>query len=226
MFSIVQRNPQYVVVNKHPGIAVQDERQGPGLLSKMKQQLAIDSLYPTHRLDKETSGLIVLATTPEANRQISMQFEQRQVEKYYCAISAKKASKKQGWIKGDMVKSRRGAWKLLRSKNNPAITEFKSFAFMPGLRGYLVKPHTGKTHQIRVALKSIGAPILGDPLYTTGEQSCDSDRMYLHSCGLGFYFDGVEQRYVSLPDQGQHFKTCAFLQTLLRYLSEDETRFG
>jgi len=61
-----------------------------------------------------------------------------------------------------MLKARRGAWKLARSKESPALTEFVSTSLGQGLRLFLLRPYTGKTHQLRVAMKSLGAPIIGD----------------------------------------------------------------
>ena len=83
-------------------------------------------LYPVHRLDKVTSGLVLLARDTEANRELSMAFAERKVEKAYLAISDQKPLKKQGWVKGDMIKGRRGAWMLTRSQDNPAVTRFVS----------------------------------------------------------------------------------------------------
>ena len=61
-----------------------------------------------------------------------------------------------------MQKARNGAWKLCQSKENPAITRFESVSCEPNLRLFILKPQTGKTHQLRVAMKSLGSPILGD----------------------------------------------------------------
>ena len=70
-----------------------------------------------------------------------------------------------------MAKSRRGMFKLMRTLHNPAITQFFSYSTGSKQRLYLLKPHSGKTHQLRVALNSIGASIFGDPLYTSSKAS-------------------------------------------------------
>ena len=102
----------------------------------------------------------------------------KQMHKYYVALSARKPSKKGGRVVGDMDRSRRGQWKLLRTADNPAITAFVSQAVASGdtsdmasLRAFLLKPHTGRTHQIRVALKALGSPILGDPMYAAAKDT-------------------------------------------------------
>lgn len=103
-----------------------------------------------------------------------------------------------------MAKSRRGIWKLLRSQNKPAISQFFSFSLGHGKRLFLVKPHTGKTHQIRVALNSIGAPIMGDPYYN---HSSIADRGYLHAFALRFIFNQHTYQYLLPPTQGIEYKT-------------------
>jgi tRNA pseudouridine32 synthase/23S rRNA pseudouridine746 synthase len=205
MYHVVENNPEFVVVYKKPGTSFHSESGEPGLFETIKQMERFPALFPVHRLDKVTSGLLLMAKTPEINRQLSDAFRQRQVQKYYLAISAKKPIKKQGLIKGDMTPARRGAWKLLTTQENPAITQFFSKSVSAGRRLFIVKPHTGKTHQIRVALKSIGAPILGDGLYGDSIQSEVCDRCYLHAYSLAFSFGEKNYRFTELPREGEFF---------------------
>ena len=180
-FSLVDEQPDFVVLDKAPGVSFHSD-DGAGLVVQAAQSLGYP-LYPVHRLDKVTSGLIVLAKSSETAAELTRLFTSHQVEKFYLALSFAKAQKKQGWIKGDMAPSRRGAWKLLSSQQNPAVTYFisKGFEDLP-FRAYLLKPFSGKTHQIRVALKSVGAVIAGDELYGAD----NADRVYLHAYALRF----------------------------------------
>lgn len=123
-YRIVYHGEDFLVINKSPGMPVHGDGQSPGLLSLIKTREGLTSLYPVHRLDKVTSGLLVFALNDTCNRSLSMQFEARTIEKYYLALSHKKPKKKQGKISGDMERARRGAWKLLASQNNPALTRF------------------------------------------------------------------------------------------------------
>jgi tRNA pseudouridine32 synthase/23S rRNA pseudouridine746 synthase len=189
-------------VNKPPGIGFHDEENQQGFFNQVKSTLSLDELFPVHRLDKMTSGLIIFAKNKIAASQFQQLFENRMIEKYYLAISDKKPSKKQGLIKGDMEKSRRGTWKLLRSQNNPAISQFFSFGLTQGKRLFIVKPYTGKTHQIRVALNSLGSPIIGDPNYYS---SSHSDRGYLHAFSLRFEFNEKKYQYVNTPKIGLEY---------------------
>jgi len=209
MFKIITQTDDFVVVAKSAGINFHDEEQhGGGLFSQvkkqMKNQFAVTELYPIHRLDKMTSGLILFAKNLNSAQVFGKLFEAHKVEKYYLAISDKKPTKKQGWIKGDMAKSRRGMFKLLRSMDNPAITQFFSYRIANKQRLYLLKPHSGKTHQLRVALSSIGAPIIGDPLYNS---SSVADRGYLHAYALRFNFLGTLYQFILPSDEGEYYLT-------------------
>ncbi|MFT6255233.1 MAG: tRNA pseudouridine32 synthase/23S rRNA pseudouridine746 synthase [Granulosicoccus sp.] len=197
MYSIVAENEHFIVVNKHVGVCVHSEPDEVGLLVQMKQDLQLEQLLPVHRLDKVTSGLLLCAKTSAAASELSQLFQNRQVEKYYLALSDKKPKKKQGLISGGMERGRRGSWKLSQSKDNPAITQFFSYGLGDGNRLFLLKPKTGKTHQLRVALKSIGSPISGDRLY--GHPLSLPKGIRLHASILSFEYQGEYYRYVDFP---------------------------
>jgi len=162
--------------------AAQDDVDG--IVSLLRKQTGYHQLHLCHRLDTGTSGCLCLAKNAHTAAIIGNAFASRQVSKYYLAISVDKPKKKQGTIIGDMKNRRGGQFMLLKSKDNPAVTQFFSQSAKPGIRGFIVKPYTGKTHQIRVALKSIGAAILGDTLYGGAK----SDRLHLHAGWLTIPF--------------------------------------
>jgi len=113
------------------------------------------------------------------------------------------------------VRSRRGTWKLTRTTKNPAITRFFSYPLGGGLRLFLLRAYTGKSHQLRVALKSIGAPVMGDPVYHKKEKRDKGpDRGYLHSYAIRFQFKGKIYQFVSKPDIGEYFTNELFTQIL------------
>jgi tRNA pseudouridine32 synthase / 23S rRNA pseudouridine746 synthase len=200
-FTLLDQQPDFVVLNKAAGLSFHSD-DGAGLVVLAAAQLGYP-LYPVHRLDKVTSGLIILARSGGAAARLTALFTAHQVEKYYLALSATKPAKKQGWVKGDMAPARRGAWKLLSSQQNPALTYFISQGFdtLP-FRAYLVKPYSGKTHQVRVALKSNAAAILGDELY----QGASADRVYLHAYALQFTLADQLYQYVQIPQHGVHYQ--------------------
>lgn len=203
-FTLVDANDDFIIINKAPNINFHDEGDiGAGLFNQVKKSLKLDELYPVHRLDKMTSGLVIFAKNQATAAQFQKLFSHHNVEKYYLAVSDQKPKKKQGLIRGDMAKSRRGMWKLLRSSKSPAITQFFSHSIASGIRGFIVKPHSGKTHQIRVALASIGAPIMGDSLYAKSA----SDRGYLHAFALRFQLHDKHYAYSCVPKIGEYFLT-------------------
>lgn len=200
---IVQNHDCFVVALKPAGTNFHSEKEA-GFVVQVSEQLG-QPLFSVHRLDKMTSGLLILAKNPEAAAEFTRLFENREIEKYYLAISLRKPKKKQGWIKGDMTKARRGDYKLLTTMENPAITQFVSCALRPHERFFLIKPHTGKTHQIRVALKSLGSPIAGDERYAAAEEARKEDRGYLHAYALRFRLEDEEFRFVVPPEEGERF---------------------
>lgn len=217
VFEIVKDHSDFLIVYKKPMVSFHSEDGTAGLFETVKRVQGLDELYPVHRLDKVTSGLLVMAKNAATNHALAEQFRNRQVEKFYLAISAKKPKKKQGLVRGDMSPARRGAWKLLPSQENPAATQFMSSSISAGKRLFIIKPHTGKTHQIRVALKSVGAPILGDQLYAD-VASCEFvDRVYLHAYSLGFQLHGHNYRFTEIPREGEEFLCAAFGDCLAAY---------
>ena len=212
---VLFENTDLIIVNKPIGIAMHDatneadvrediaENGEPekidGIVTRLKKQLAVTELHLCHRLDTGTSGCLCLAKNAAVAGEIGELFSSRRVSKYYLALSSQKPKKKQGTIMGDMKNRRGGQRILLKTTENPAITQFFSSAAKPGTRGFIVKPHSGKTHQIRVALKSIGAPILGDTLYG-GEAS---DRLYLHAWHLQLPLSSGELAVTAPFDKGE-----------------------
>lgn len=211
---IIGQTADFVVLNKPAGLSFHSE-DGPGLVVLAEQQLG-EKLYAVHRLDKVTSGLIMLARSSNAAAELTRQFSQRQIEKFYLALSEHKPLKKQGWVKGDMQPARRGAWRLTSTQQQPAVSYFVSQGYQElPFRAFLLRPYTGKTHQLRVALKSQGAPIIGDTLY--GANS--SDRVYLHAYALALEYAGVRYQFRVLPNSGEAFAALVALGLPEQWLS-------
>ncbi|WP_263530367.1 TIGR01621 family pseudouridine synthase [Marinomonas sargassi] len=190
----------YWIINKSEGVSFHHESNEAGLIQALSEAFPEQSFYPVHRLDKMTSGLLIVACHKKAAALFGSIFENHEIEKRYLAFSIRKPKKKQGTIAGGMEPSRRGQWKLTQGKDNFAITQFFSAAHQGG-RAFIVRPLTGKTHQIRVALKSIGSPILGDSRYG-GEAA---DRGYLHAYALSFDWQGERKHYICPPISGDIF---------------------
>lgn len=201
LLEIVFEHHDWLIALKPAGMNFHSEEGELGFVVQLEKQVNL-KLWPVHRLDKLTSGLLVLAKSKESCRVLSEMFAQRLVEKYYLAVCSSNMKKKQGLIKGDMAQARRGAFKLLKTLDNPAITQFLSVSLLPGYRLCLLKPKTGKTHQLRVALKSLGSPIEGDALYGGNT----ADRLYLHSYVLGFEYKNEVYKFQKMPEPSHLFE--------------------
>ncbi|GAB4819452.1 hypothetical protein N2152v2_006498 [Parachlorella kessleri] len=167
----------------------------------------------SRRLDTVTSGALVLARDKHTAGLLARDFRLKRVVKYYVALSDRKPSKKMGSVVGDMQKGRRGSWMLARTCHNPAVTRFVSAAVpgrRPGLRGFVLRPETGQTHQLRVALKSLGAPVLGDGRYGQAERARLEDRGYLHCAAMRFQTPGGPVQVVCQPLEGLEFQSLEF----------------
>ena len=199
----VFENNDFIILSKPAGVNFHSEGEA-GFVVQISEHLGI-SLFPVHRLDKMTSGLVILAKSSDVAAQFGKMFENREIEKYYLAISLRKPKKKMGWVKGDMSSARRGDYKLLTTIENPAITQFISCALRTHERFFLIKPHTGKTHQIRVALKSLGSPIAGDERYAQADIARTEDRGYLHAYALRFTLNNELFSFVVPPNRGERF---------------------
>ncbi|MDR9830418.1 TIGR01621 family pseudouridine synthase [Vibrio sp. FNV 38] len=217
MFDIVFESSDFVVINKHPNVSVHKDDGDTMLVEEVAKHIECANLYLIHRLDKMTSGLLLLAKHSKAASELSALFARREVEKYYLAIADKKPKKKQGLVCGDMTRSRRSAWKLTQSHDNPAVTQFFTTSADAGQRLFLCKPYTGKTHQIRVAIKSVGSAIAGDPIYNPSSQQ---DRGYLHAYSIGFAYQGQDYRFTvdpSAQSSGELWKSDAVIQAIAEW---------
>jgi tRNA pseudouridine32 synthase/23S rRNA pseudouridine746 synthase len=198
---IVFDHSDFVVVNKPININMHSENGIAGIVPILCEQLNFPKLWLAHRLDKVTSGLLILAKNAEAAALFGMMFSTHGIQKYYLAIASKKPKKKQGAIVGDMRRTRDGKWALTPDTTNPAMTQFFSQSVAQSQRLFILKPHTGKTHQIRVAMKSLGSPILGDAAY----KGSTADRTYLHAYALTFNYKGKQVSIKCMPEQGEYF---------------------
>jgi tRNA pseudouridine32 synthase/23S rRNA pseudouridine746 synthase len=138
-----------------------------------------------HRLDMDTSGLILFARTPEAQRNLSMQFEKREIEKAYVAVVEGVIEKKVGMVDFPMRKDmeQRLPPKHLIDcvRGKKAVTEWKVLERGACTTRVALFPKTGRSHQLRVHMESIGFPIIGDPIY--GQPA---ERLMLHAETLEF----------------------------------------
>jgi tRNA pseudouridine32 synthase / 23S rRNA pseudouridine746 synthase len=195
---VLYETDRILIINKPCGISHHNDDGkettnsvgNTGVLQLLRQQRSEkkERLWGVHRLDKVTSGILVLAKDPEMASMLSQSFAHGRIQKIYFGVSAKKPKKKkQGWVAGGMVRSRRETWMLTKdTTTNFAKTRFFTAGMSNMSSGRTTRtrseydtyygprtaimflPYTGKTHQLRVAAKSVGIPLMGDPLYESG----------------------------------------------------------
>jgi tRNA pseudouridine32 synthase/23S rRNA pseudouridine746 synthase len=195
MLRVVCETHGVLAIYKPAGLSFHSEGDSPGVMPLVRAMQASGAigyggrLRAVHRLDRPTSGLLLLAKTSEAADVLSGALRERSLAKYYVALSDRKPLRRQGRVRGEMVKARRGSWRLTRSlDNSPSLTHFTSEplpTLLPDpLHAFLLRPVTGQTHQLRVALKSLAAPVLGDERYAHAPTARQSDRAYLHAAAI------------------------------------------
>lgn len=185
-----------VVAAKPAGLLAVPGR-GPHLADCLAAR--VQARYPdariVHRLDMATSGLMAFARGREAERQLSIAFQQRQVEKEYLAVVAGCPHEAAGRIELPLIADwpRRPRQKVDFELGKPSLTLFRVLAAGPGAATRLVlTPVTGRSHQLRVHLAAIGHPILGDELY--GPPEAGATRLMLHACGLALPHPATGER--------------------------------
>lgn len=154
----------------------------------------VQDRFPTarivHRLDMATSGAMVMALNDQVHRLLSIRFEQRKIEKRYEAIVAGLLTNEQGQIELPLITDwpNRPKQMIDHQRGKPSVTCYRVLSHDREQNSTRLEllPLTGRTHQIRVHLKSIGHPILGDRLYADDETRCRSRRLLLHSTYLFF----------------------------------------
>ncbi|MBC8312589.1 MAG: RluA family pseudouridine synthase [Candidatus Marinimicrobia bacterium] len=181
--NIIFEDDYLAVINKpsglvvHPGSGNWSGTLLNGLVHHFNNLSHIDSLRPgiVHRLDKDTSGLIIIAKTDQAHEFMSEQFAQRKVKKQYLALAWGKLEDK-GLIKGEMGRHTRDRklFTMVESGGRDSSTEYKVEDYYPPLSWVRLFPKTGRTHQLRVHLKSIGHPIFCDDSYGGGAKYAKS----------------------------------------------------
>lgn len=208
---VLYEDDDVVVIDKPQGMVVHPARGNysgtlvQGLLyrfASMREDFEDTELRPgiVHRLDKETSGVLIAAKHPVAQEYLAEQFRSRNVKKVYLAVVKGLPPARQGTVDTlhgrDPHHRKRFTWKVTRGKE--ARTEYRVLATY-GRYGFVaLRPLTGRTHQLRVHMLSLGCPILGDPVYARGDTGFPDATLMLHAYRLS----------IALPESNttRHFR--------------------
>lgn len=151
----------------------------------------VEAAYPAallvHRLDRDTSGVMIFALTAHAQRHLGLQFEKRQMRKSYVARVWGRLAQQAGVVDLPLTVDwpNRPRQKVDFETGRPAITDWRVVRASAAETRVRLGPRTGRSHQLRVHMRAIGHPILGDPFYASGAAR-DFPRLMLHSEGLQF----------------------------------------
>lgn len=148
-----------------------------------------------HRLDMDTSGVLVMAMTPESHRHLGLQFERRKTAKTYIARVWGEIAEDAGCITAPLICDWPNRPKQIidHEQGRKAETNWEVVERETGITRVCMRPVTGRSHQLRVHMLSLGHPILGDNLYAHEQALSASDRLQLHSTSLTVHHpkDGV-----------------------------------
>lgn len=213
--TVLYEDADLVVIDKPAGLVV---HPAPGhnthtlvnaLLARCPNLKSFgDHMRPgiVHRLDKDTSGVMVVAKNFKAQQFLIEQFKHRSVVKVYLVLVKGKLSPLRGVVEAPLGRDQANRKRMAVVKGGrPALTCYKVSEYLSGYSLLEVSPHTGRTHQIRVHLAAIGYPVVGDAVY--GVRSDLVRRQFIHAHRLGFRLPstGEYREFISeLPDDLKH----------------------
>ena len=187
-FPILFEDAEALVIDKPAGLPIDRPRAGGTCLADHLDDLRLGFQrlpVAVHRLDRDTSGCLLLARNPKAMKRLAAAFEERRVAKRYLGIIAGELPDDEGVIELALAKvsTAKDGWRMIPArKGKPALTLWRRLAQHDGRTLVEFRPETGRTHQIRVhAAAGLGHPLLGDPVYGTAGSA---PRTMLHAIGL------------------------------------------
>jgi len=169
-YTVIDNNDRFIAVNKASGISVSADRwdESKERLDKLiEHDLKIPKIYIVHRIDRETSGLVIFAKDRETHRSLSLSFENRQIVKRYTAVVHGRPSWKETSCDLPLVPNgnKKHMTIIDKYRGKESLTRFFFLTSAGNYSVLEVQPHTGRIHQIRVHAAAIGHPVVCDTLY-------------------------------------------------------------
>ncbi len=200
MISILFEDDDLLAVNKPEGLAAIPERLGRNKsLFEVLSAERDEKLYIVHRLDKETSGVIVFARNAETHRRLNRQFESRTVRKQYLVLTHGVVPDDEGTIDAPLRQFGSGRVAVDPERGKASITDFRVRNRFKSATLLEACPRTGRRHQIRVHLYHLGHPIVGDPLYGDKTQQTPYRRLMLHAQTLTLHLPSQNNLTLKAP---------------------------
>ena len=167
---VIEETENWVAVNKPSGLLSIPDREGKEVSLKTMLKEKYGDIFTVHRLDKDTSGLILFATNDEVHKYLSRLFEERQTKKIYLGFVIGCPEKQQGSIDSPIAEHpAKNGMMIINRRGKESLTDYEVLENF-GIYSFLqFRIHTGRTHQIRVHMKDIGHPIVCDNLYGDGK---------------------------------------------------------
>lgn len=236
--AVLYEDEDILALNKPPGLRVVPDRwdsMKPNVITWLNTEgnpLAsrCPHYYVVHRLDKDTSGVVLFAKNAAAHRALSLAFNDRRVRKTYDAIVEGEMEAEMGIIDRPLASHpRKKGWMMVDPAGKPSRTEFHLLARARGFSRVRLFPHTGRTHQIRVHMQALGHPLAVDPLYgcrsalywsdvaglnRRPEEKPLLDRLSLHAAELSVAHPSTRQHLViTAPPAADLCRAWEVLQT-------------
>jgi 23S rRNA pseudouridine1911/1915/1917 synthase len=165
-FEVIFQNEDFIAINKPSGLLSIPDRFGKDASVKSILQEQAGKIFTVHRLDKDTSGLIVFAKNEETHKSLSQKFEGRDVEKFYLGLVNGTLMNKKGTIDVPIMEHPgKTTLMMTHKKGKPSVTDYEVLEEFGVYSWLQFQIHTGRTHQIRVHMKHLGNPIVCDDLY-------------------------------------------------------------
>ena len=214
---VVYEDTDIIVVNKPKGLVVHPANGNPdGTLVNAIMAICKESLSGiggelrpgiVHRLDKDTSGLLIVAKNDKAHIKMSEQIKNREVEKIYIALVRGVVGEEEATIDMPIGRSNKDRKKMaIVKEGKQAITHFKVLKRYPKYTLLEIKIDTGRTHQIRVHLAEIGHPVIGDTVYSNGKNNFGVEGQMLHAKSLKFKHPITGKQMYLTAELPEYFK--------------------
>lgn len=192
--SVVYEDDRIIVIEKPPHLPTLPDRYNRLILNLydiLKEEFG--SIFVVHRIDRDTSGVIVFAKDAESHAALNSQFEHREIHKSYAAIVVGRPAEADGMIDSPISEnqSRPGVMKINGKHGKPSVTSYRVDELFHGYAFVEAMPESGRQHQIRVHLASIGLPVMCDRVYGDGRP------FYLSQVKSHYYSDGDEKPLLS-----------------------------